>query len=72
MTRQAHENPVAFMALLGKLIPSEIKAELVPKRKVTIQVVEAHPAEAARRRRELGFAVARRVEPVGPASEPTP
>lgn len=28
LARQAEENPVAFMTLLGKILPAEIKAEL--------------------------------------------
>lgn len=27
LTRQAHENPTAFLALLGKVLPTEVTAE---------------------------------------------
>ena len=40
LLRQADENPVAFMMLLGKVIPKEIDAKLEHSGKVIIEIVD--------------------------------
>jgi len=39
LMRQAEENPVAFMTLLGKIIPSQVHAELTGKNGGAIETV---------------------------------
>ena len=40
LVRQADENPVAFMSLLGKVLPSEIKADLNHSGQIAIKKIE--------------------------------
>jgi len=40
LMRQAEENPVAFMTLLGKIIPAQVQAELTGKDGKPIQAVQ--------------------------------
>ncbi len=46
LEKQAKKNPVAFMALIGKLIPSEVKASLESRQPVKIEVVTGFSPES--------------------------
>ncbi len=39
LEQQAEKNPTAFMALIGKLIPSEVKAELEMSKPTVLRIV---------------------------------
>jgi hypothetical protein len=43
LARQAQENPAAFMALLAKLLPLELKQELAQPEALTIRVIGGLP-----------------------------
>jgi hypothetical protein len=45
LARQAKENPVAFMALLAKLLPLELKQESAQLEPLTIRVIGGLPDE---------------------------
>lgn len=47
LVRQAQENPVAFMALLAKLLPLELKQESAQPEPLTIRVIGGLPDENA-------------------------
>ena len=43
LAQQAQENPVAFMALLAKLLPHELKQDAVEPQPLTIRVIGGLP-----------------------------
>lgn len=43
LARQAQENPVAFLALLAKLLPLELKQESAQPEQLTIRVIGGLP-----------------------------
>lgn len=43
LARQAQENPVAFMALLAKMLPLELKQEATQPEPLTIRVIGGLP-----------------------------
>jgi hypothetical protein len=45
LVQQAQENPVAFMALLAKLLPLELKQESAEPQPLTIRVIGGLPDE---------------------------
>jgi len=46
LARQAQENPVAFMALLAKLLPHELKKDATEPEPLTIRVIGGLPDDA--------------------------
>lgn len=47
LARQAQENPAAFMALLAKLLPLELKQDLAQPEPLTIRVIGGLPDDKA-------------------------
>ena len=45
LAEQAHENPVAFMGLIGKVIPSEIKSQVEGAMQITILTGVPEPTD---------------------------
>ena len=55
LAQQAQENPVAFMALLAKLLPLELKQESAQPEPLTIRVIGGLPDDIGKRDADEGL-----------------